>query len=66
MTFLRGDVPRTVSLLTVIRSWALLVTGSVQEPGGVKVLYAKDDEKVDEQVEHLVGSPLIEHVPQVE
>ena len=64
--FLRGEVPRTVSLLTVIKSWALLATGRVQEPGGVKVLYAKDDEKVDEQVEHLVGSPLIEQVPQVE
>ena len=39
--------------------------GKEQEPGGVKELYGSDD-KVDEQVEHLVASFLMEQVSQVE
>jgi hypothetical protein len=39
VTFFRGEVPpRTVSLLTVIRSRALLVVGMAHSPGGVRAL----------------------------
>ena len=38
VTFFNEDVPRIVFLFTVIKSWALLVRGKEQEPGGVKEL----------------------------
>ena len=38
VTFFKADVPRTVFLLTVIRSCALLVVGIEHEPGGVREL----------------------------
>lgn len=64
--FLRFVVPKIVFLLTVMRSWALWVAGKEHDPGGVNVLYANEDENVDEHVEHWPGSFFVEQVPHVE
>lgn len=38
VTFFSIVVPRAVSLFTVKRCWALLVTGKMHDPGSVKVV----------------------------
>ncbi len=58
-------------MLTVIRSWALLVVEMAQAPGGVRALYVNvgvesDVVRVEEQAEHWAGLLLVWQVPQVE
>ena len=56
---------KIVFLLTVRRSWALLVDGTAQALGVVKVLYANEAEE-EEHAEHWATAFFTAQVPHVE